>query len=422
MRLPESAPRIAISLDDPEKGPFLVVSREGRFITCLGAGMRAAGLPVVSRGQLDGITSKLASYRARVAEREKLLGEEGELGDLMTRILDAGPDLSREELIAIASLQPLLARDFLHMFIQVAIDAMESRAAILRILKKTDRLKPSNNPLLHAHWKQFWATGHLAVLAAMGGPEALGPLPEAKTPFEAILSMLTVRQGIGAVALKGAWAAAKLGRNAIGYYKKLFVEAPSFDVLCDAGFSLFAIGMRHQKLRAEIRKTMARATAEPAFVPLGRALEQMALLGFENPDQAALVHLAMGRRMLENRVSMLPKSMAEKLGKAEDLPDAVAMSYASTCHDEFISQPTRLPDILLILPWVARAEAEDLYLPRNLVDAERVPWSPQRTLNLLRGPAALDKRPAPKPEGPSRSGPCPCGSGKKYKRCCGAQR
>ncbi|WP_437612911.1 SEC-C metal-binding domain-containing protein [Sorangium sp. So ce834] len=26
---------------------------------------------------------------------------------------------------------------------------------------------------------------------------------------------------------------------------------------------------------------------------------------------------------------------------------------------------------------------------------------------------------APRQEGPPRKGPCPCGSGEKYKRCCG---
>jgi len=190
----------------------------------------------------------------------------------------------------------------------------------------------------------------------------------------------------------------------------------------DAGFSLFAIGMRHQKLRAEIRKTLARAPAAAALAPLTQALEQMAILGFDTPDEMAVAHLAMGRRMLEKRASMLPKSFAGKLGKAEDVPDALAMSYATTSIDHFLSRPALLPDLLLMLPWVARAEAEDLYLPRSLIDAERVPWHPQRTLRLLRGPAAVEKLPSPKPEGPSRSGPCPCGSGKKYKRCCGDQR
>ncbi|GBG85814.1 hypothetical protein CBR_g40624 [Chara braunii] len=33
-------------------------------------------------------------------------------------------------------------------------------------------------------------------------------------------------------------------------------------------------------------------------------------------------------------------------------------------------------------------------------------WSPEATRNFAKGP-------------PSRNSPCPCGSGKKYKRCCG---
>jgi hypothetical protein len=419
VRIAEGATRIAISLDHPEEGPFLIVSREGRFITCLGRGMRATGLHVISRGQLDGVTSKLASYRVRVEAREKLLGKDGELGDLLRRILEAGPDLSREELVALASLQPLLAREFLQAFVQVSIDAINSRIALLRVLRKTNRLKPVNDPLLHAYWKQFWATGHLAVLSALGGPEALGPLPEGDIPLEASLSMLTVRHGIGAVALKGAWATAKIGRTAIGHYKKLFVESSAIDELCEAVFSLFALAIRHQKLRAEIRKTLARSPAQQLLIPLARALEQVADMGFDRADAVAQSHLIIGRSMLERRVASLPASSPYKFAKPEDAPEALAMPYAATCVDDFLHEPQRLPELLLLLPWVARAEAEDLYLPRSFLDAGRVPWSPQRTLNLLKGHMTVEKIPSPKPEGPSRSGPCPCGSGKKYKRCCG---
>jgi len=51
--LPEGAERIALSLDDPTLGPFLVVTRDGHLVTCLGRGMKAGGLPVLTRGQLD---------------------------------------------------------------------------------------------------------------------------------------------------------------------------------------------------------------------------------------------------------------------------------------------------------------------------------------------------------------------------------
>src|SRR3954462_3480849 len=78
VHLPERAERVAISLDDPHEGPFLIVTREGRFVTCLGRGMSPGEWPIVTRGQLDGITAKLDDFRARVEAKEKLLGPGGE--------------------------------------------------------------------------------------------------------------------------------------------------------------------------------------------------------------------------------------------------------------------------------------------------------------------------------------------------------
>ena len=45
--LPEGAERAAISMDDPREGPFIVVTREGRFVTCLAKGMLVDDLPII---------------------------------------------------------------------------------------------------------------------------------------------------------------------------------------------------------------------------------------------------------------------------------------------------------------------------------------------------------------------------------------
>ena len=68
-----------------------------------------------------------------------------------------------------------------------------------------------------------------------------------------------------------------------------------------------------------------------------------------------------------------------------------------------------------------KAQPEELYLPRDFLQATHVPWTPDRTFHLLEGLVARAKvrAQAPRDDGPSRKGPCPCGSGKKYKRCCG---
>ena len=48
--LPKDAERVAISLDDRNEGPFLIVTRDGRFVTCLARGM-VHDLPLVRRWQ-----------------------------------------------------------------------------------------------------------------------------------------------------------------------------------------------------------------------------------------------------------------------------------------------------------------------------------------------------------------------------------
>src|SRR5665213_1929340 len=48
----QNVPRVAISLGHPNQGPFVVVTRHGHFVTCLGEGMSAWPLPIVPRKQL----------------------------------------------------------------------------------------------------------------------------------------------------------------------------------------------------------------------------------------------------------------------------------------------------------------------------------------------------------------------------------
>lgn len=78
------------------------------------------------------------------------------------------------------------------------------------------------------------------------------------------------------------------------------------------------------------------------------------------------------------------------------------------------------------LPWVAQASVEDLYLPQGVLDAIRIPWTVDSTFALVRGNIELERRRSQvlreaRKDLPVRKGPCPCGSGKKLKRCCEQQ-
>ena len=62
--VPEGAERVALALADGGKGPHVIVTREGRFVTCLGDGMKTGPHPVVSRARIDALAAKMERLRA----------------------------------------------------------------------------------------------------------------------------------------------------------------------------------------------------------------------------------------------------------------------------------------------------------------------------------------------------------------------
>src|SRR5450755_2344634 len=92
VNLPPAAERVALALDDTREGPFVIATRDGRFVTCLGKGMRHDH-PVVPRSQLDALLAKVADKRARreLAQRELRPDEDEE--DLFQRVLTRGSRL-----------------------------------------------------------------------------------------------------------------------------------------------------------------------------------------------------------------------------------------------------------------------------------------------------------------------------------------
>jgi hypothetical protein len=419
VRIPDDAERIAISLDHPDQGPFLVITREGRFVTCLGAGMRADGLPIVTRGQVDGITNRMRSHRARQEACDKLVGKEGELGDLMERVIDAGPEFSREEFMALASVQPFVARDFFVLLLEITRDCYQSRDTLLKILRRTNRIKPHRHPALHGYWKQFWATGHLALLATLGGRDALGDIPVRERPIEASIATCTIRQGVGSLALKGAWSIAKIGKPLVGYFKKLYVEGEHIWDMIDAAVSLTAIGLRHTKLRAEIRKALARSPQNESYATMAEGLSSFAEAALNETEEVERYHLDMGTTMIMKLSPRLPKGSPYRFERPEDVPEPLAMTMAANFENDYLDDLRNLMPLFLLLPWTVRATPEDLYLPAEVIKALHIGWKPERTMTLLAHHIRREKKHVQqRQEGPTRSGPCPCGSGKKYKRCC----
>lgn len=426
-RLPERADRVAISLHHPEEGPFIVVTREGRFVTCLGEGMSTGQLPVVTRGQLDAMAHKVGALRACLDECRAIAGPNGGVRKLVQRVHEAADELSREEMVTLAGLAPLYSFEFFHFLMAAINDLADAREVLGQQLKRTDRLKPQFREPLRAFHRTFWSIGHFAVLSALDGKAGLAQFP--KPLFEALeqasLSWGAVRQGNLALALKGIWAVARMGKPLLPSTKVRFRNAASPLTYLDSAMGLTALGLRHNKLLAEVRKELAAGPALPKDHVIGRQLHAMngMLLRLVEDDEAftsdcSIYHAAFGATVWKEWSRRLPPGAPLRFDRVEDFPVELAKCIAVNANFDFLSRPMSTIEMHATLPWVARATPEMLYLPRAVLEVVHEPWAPEHSLPSLRSYLNYYKRHTARPSGPARQGPCPCGSGKKFKRCC----
>jgi hypothetical protein len=413
LRLPEGAARVALSLGDSERGPFVVVARDGHFVTCLAEGMSPGDHPVIPRGQLDAIARRVTEIRARFDAARKLAGPRGNVLALLDRIFSAGPWLSREEFSAIAAFQPLLKREFLRLLWETDGLLERTRPLASRCVKR-GRL---GDDILRAWWNEVWAVGHLSVLANMDSRDLITDMP-ADAPERGLLSWPAVRQGVVAVALRGVWGVAKLGRPVLPDYKRWYVQSESPLELVDSALGLLGIGLRHRSAVAEVRKALARenraaAEGRPAAATIPKfqsIIEEVTELVFDRPEDCARVHVAIGRM-----------HATKKTEDAGELPEDIARLLAANSPTTFLSSREGLILLFSCLPWVSRVQPEDLYWPAEYLEAIRQKWHPEQAASVLRETQVANPvaAPARAQAAPGRNETCPCGSGKKYKRCHG---
>jgi hypothetical protein len=210
-------------------------------------------------------------------------------------------------------------------------------------------------------------------------------------------------------------------------YKQAYARAHTSLELLESGMVLAALGLRHAKLRAEVRKTLHSppqfddSPAGKYLTALADAIVKFSDLAFDDPEDSTAYHRAIGARMAVRLTEHLPAGSAIRFTRGEDVPLDLALALAVNNRAEFLDSTDPLAPLFTFLPWLAKTQAENLYLPRDFIQVIRRPWTPDRTIVLLRGftKRAETLAKVPRDEGPSRKGPCPCGSGKKYKRCCG---
>ena len=428
--LPEHADRVALALEHANS-PHVIVTRTGAFVTCLAAGMTTGGTPVISRAQLDQLDEKFDFVREGLRRAERVQ----ESRQLLHRMLSGGSALSREDFAALRSLMPL----FGPAMFKVALENGRSLTQMLDDFrgKKYRRRKDEATEALQAHWSRFWTLGHTLALGGSYVDDLPASQTELRAEYTRVLAPLlrmALCTMIPSVAVRGAWVASRVGRALLPDCRDRIQEARTFSALLYGLVPLVAVALREPGLRPEahelIERTLRRVEGEldPTLRGVAHVSSKWVLeychrmLGGDFDD----VYIAALRQscapLIVLRSAGLPEGHPHRWDKPEDVPDELAFSAVAYAERSMLAPGSQRELTFLALPWIARANADDLYVPDQHIEVHGNTFRSELTLQALEHYERYYGigRPSRTGAKPGRNEPCTCGSGKKYKRCCGA--
>lgn len=417
--LPESAPRIGIALHDTPSPPHIVVTRDGHFVTCLGEGMHTGQLPIISRKELDAVLRDVESWRAREHRAKEVLRPGGGAGDLFRFAYKRAADLSREEFLALECWMPIVGLDFYSSMLSVAESLCETTAIAIATNAKA---RPPDE-LLRSTWNAMWSVGHLMALSVTRDTNLFEPLVRFFYDKPQSITSPACEQGIVGVIARGAWVAGRLGAFASAKYERELAQPTSDVAVLDAVVGLEAIRATDPSRRDEISKLLATSDALQSEPALSSASASLAALASSLSDaEAEAIVLDDGRTVCKAMTSKLPRDHALAFERREDIPEDVAIAAAATCPVHYRSaEPRSMLMTLALARVVARRKPAEMYLPEAFRACGSL-YSPDQMMDLVREQRRItigERTPRTASPRVGRNDPCPCGSNKKYKRCCG---
>jgi hypothetical protein len=424
IKLPDGVERVALALERGPDTPHVIVGRDGGFVTCLGKGMSVGEHLVVSRERMDALTAEREDVRNAAAR----VRDTGNARRLYHRLYRGGRSLPREDIRTLRALYPLYWRELIDRTLDLASSLHQFRYGYRGGYYR--RKTAAALETLELYWQSSWALGHLVALMGtvlrelfdrqIVNSEVLGGMG---------LACITAHNHSTPLVLRGAWAAARAGHHLLASYKQTFESSGDYLLLFDSIVALTSIGLRHRRLRAEVRKLLARRR-NPVLAPGVRHADgkraQVILPWYERvldeEPAARLMHRLLGAGMYVHGAGGPPPDDPAYVEKLMEVPEETALVMLTMMDTHLLREPEAEVVLPMLLPWLARADIEDLYLPAEELAKIDLSYNPDQVLAQLDDHAEYTFRSVPlrRKTKPGRNEPCSCGSGKKYKRCCGA--
>lgn len=420
--LPKSAERVAISLDDRNEGPFLIVTRDAKFVTCLGRGMHH-DLPTVRRWQLDVLAERHHELRACMRPIEQVPENERAFYRMFSPIFEVGPALPRERFLEFSAWQPMTFGAYRGWAEQVYDTAQRFYYALGRI----EHIRPVEREGFARYSENLWGLRHTQVMTGVGDPIEYyesEPRPWLEKINESH-AHTSASDCFAPLCFAAAWCTARFGGAFLPICLSRFSDdADIGNRLLMAAMELAAIAGAHPEHREAVIRAARDACEVPAndnvaneFAVTRAALARHILRALERTDDLDVRAACFGAELLFARRH--PAIAKHGWRTVHDVPLEVARPYASMQLFDWSADDTAA-QLIWLAASIARYRPEDFYLSERWLKEFRFPWTAEEVLRHIRMQKGLYevREPVKAEKVPGRNDPCPCASGAKYKKCC----
>jgi hypothetical protein len=421
VKLPPDADRVALAVEDSGDGPHAVVARDGGFVTCLGAGMRTGALPVVTRAHVQALAAKLERVRDGLA-LARTRGLDAKRA--VSRLESAGLSLSREDFVATAALLGPATTVLTETYAGCVADIVET----MPLLMQRDLDAKLRHDWTREAAAKTWGMAHAAVMHLDNAPrdwvEQWAELPaHAKgSPFLPLLRTFEVP-----FVARAAWIAGRLGKPFLPFYRQRYAAGADGLNFVEAGWGLVAMAARHASLRGDAVRALQAPPAPDAPDNLYTRVVREQLAGLADaiggPEEAKLVEsvTTLGRTEVEKRTAGLADDSPYAFRDPALVPEDLALAMFLQIPLDAFDPTNGTAFVTAAVLSCARLPAEQLYLPAAFLHAVGREDLGECGARLVERHRTYLVSPPVRRETPrvGRNEPCPCGSGKKHKKCCG---
>lgn len=426
--IPDRFERVAFALSDDPQGPHAVVTREGAFVTCLGAGMEPHGLFVLPRER----TVVLHGYLERMREaHERVRAATLNPRECLTAVRMENYRLSRERFLELRELSPLYSDEAYGWTLKHAMRISARREAIIAKLgskaRRVRKLTPGQASNLQEYWEDLFFLSHMTVVHACRAEEFetiyREPARVAEV-VEAVLRWLDSELLFG-VSTRALWCAAAYKDVLAPRMMDALRRGEDRSALFHASV-MTVIALRDPSYYRSLHGLMSAWKSVNTRVPPAQRspiqenqlrISEMVLHVLENTDEVRACHLAEAWEYYKATYAQL--GQANWLLPPEELSDAEVLAFYQLALFDGDGGVVTLSALVDALPFIASASAEDLYPPAAIV-GNGPTWCADFGVAWLvhLGMRLRERRPERVEKGPGRNDLCPCESGRKYKRCC----